>query len=413
MTAADVAWMLAAFAVVLIMFPGIALFYGGMVGPRNALNMLMMCMSTLAVVSVLYVLYGHGVVVGDSLGGWRVIGDPLQHLGWTGIYDDPGDGSIIDPYWFSFYVLFAAITVAIVASAAVGRMKFSAWLVFSGVWLTLVYLPLGHQVFAFDGEDTKGGWLRNVVQLHDYAGGTAVHMSAGFGALALALVLGKRRTVQMRPHNLPIVLVGVGMLWMGWIGFNGGTAGGANFLAQFAIMSTLLAGCTGMIGFCLVERVRDGHATTLGMCSGVIAGLVGITPSADAVDALGALFVGFASGAVVAWAVTWKSRLGIDESLDAFAVHGIGGIVGSLCVVLIGFEGAPAGIRGILLGGSWDIVWREVVGIVVVSGYAFVATYVIARVLDRVMGLRAPEEHELEGMDLTQHAESAYDLERT
>ena len=304
-------------------------------------------------------------------------------------------------------------TVAIVASAAVGRMKFSAWLVFSGVWLTLVYLPLGHQVFAFDGEDTKGGWLRNVVQLHDYAGGTAVHMSAGFGALALALVLGKRRTVQMRPHNLPIVLVGVGMLWMGWIGFNGGTAGGANFLAQFAIMSTLLAGCTGMIGFCLVERLRDGHATTLGMCSGVIAGLVGITPSADAVDALGALFVGFASGAVVAWAVTWKSRLGIDESLDAFAVHGIGGIVGSLCVVLIGFEGAPAGIRGILLGGSWDIVWREVVGIVVVSGYAFVATYVIARVLDRVMGLRAPEEHELEGMDLTQHAESAYDLERT
>ncbi|MEH3066595.1 MAG: hypothetical protein PGN15_00685 [Aeromicrobium erythreum] len=215
------------------------------------------------------------------------------------------------------------------------------------------------------------------------------------------------------PHNLPIVLVGVGMLWMGWIGFNGGTAGGANFLAQFAIMSTLLAGCTGMIGFCLVERVRDGHATTLGMCSGVIAGLVGITPSADAVDALGALFVGFASGAVVAWAVTWKSRLGIDESLDAFAVHGIGGIVGSLCVVLIGFEGAPAGIRGVLLGGSWDIVWREVVGIVVVSGYAFVATYVIARVLDRLMGLRAPEEHELEGMDLTQHAESAYDLERT
>lgn len=413
MSPADVAWMLAAFAVVLIMFPGIALFYGGMVGPKNTLNMLMMCMSTLAVVSVLYVLYGHGVVVGDSLGGWRLIGNPVEYLGWTGIYTDPGDGSIVDPYWFSFYVLFAAITVAIVASAAVGRMKFSAWLVFSGVWLTLVYLPLAHQVFAFDGDDTKGGWLRNVIELHDYAGGTAVHMSAGFGALALALVLGKRKNVQMRPHNLPIVLVGVGMLWMGWIGFNGGTAGGANFLAQIAVMSTLLAGCTGMIGFCLVERFRDGHATTLGMCSGIIAGLVGITPAADAVNALGALFIGFASGAVVAWAVTWKSKLGIDESLDAFAVHGVGGIVGSLCVVLIGFGGSPAGIEGILLGGSWDIVWREIVALSVVAGYAFVVTYAIAFALDRIMGLRASEEAEYEGMDVSQHAESAYDLERS
>lgn len=413
MTPADVAWMLAAFAVVLIMFPGIALFYGGMVGPKNTLNMLMMCMSTLAVVSVLYVLYGHGAVVGDSLGGLGLLGNPLEHFGWIGIYDDPGDGSIVDPYWFAFYVLFAAITVAIVASAAVGRMKFSAWIVFSGLWLTIVYLPIGHWVFAYDGDGTTGGWLRNVVKLHDYAGGTAVHMSAGLGALALAMVLGKRRNTQMRPHNLPIVLVGVGMLWMGWIGFNGGTAGGANFLAQYAVMSTLLAGCTGMIGFCLVERIRDGHATTLGMCSGIIAGLVGITPSADAVDALGALFVGFASGAVVAWAVTWKSKLGIDESLDAFAVHGVGGIVGSVCVVLIGFGGSPAGIEGVLFGGSWDIAWRELVAIVAVCGYAFVATYVIAKVLDKVMGLRVDEEAEYEGMDVSQHAESAYDMERS
>lgn len=413
MPAADVAWMLAAFAVVLIMFPGISLFYGGMVGQKNALNMFMMTMSTLATVTIVYVLYGHGMVVGDSVGGLGLVGNPMDYLGMRGIYEDPGEAGLTDVYWVAFYILFAAITVAIVASAAVGRMKFSAWLVFSVVWVTLVYMPLGHWIFAYDGEGTVGGWLRNDLKMHDYAGGTAVHMASGLGALALALVLGPRKSSQMRPHNLPIVLIGVGMLWMGWMGFNGGTAGGANFLAQYSILTTLLAGCTGMVGFCLVERLRDGKATSLGMCSGIVAGLVGITPSADAVDALGALFVGFAAGGVVAWACTWKKRLGIDETLDAFAVHGVGGIVGSICVVLIGFSGSPAGIKGILLGGSWDVVWREVIGILAVCAYAFVVTFVIAKVLDKTMGLRVEEQAEFEGLDLSEHAETAYDLERS
>ncbi|MDN7122777.1 ammonium transporter [Nocardioides sp. ChNu-153] len=413
MPAADVAWMLAALALVIIMFPGIALFYGGMVGSKNALNMIMMTMSTLATVTVLYVLFGHGLVVGDSVGGWGLIGNPDGYLGFLGIYEDPGEAQLVDPYWFAFYILFAAITVAIVASGAVGRMKFGGWLVFSAVWATLVYFPLGHWVFAFDGEGTQGGWMRNDLGLHDYAGGTAVHMSAGLGALALAMVLGPRKNMGSRPHNLPLVLLGAGLLWMGWFGFNGGTAGGANFLAQYAVMTTLIAGATGMIGFCLVEKIRDGAPTTLGMASGIIAGLVGITPSADAVDALGAIVVGVASGAFVAWACTWKAKLGVDESLDAFAVHGMGGIVGSLCVVLIGYSGSPAGIKGVLFGGSWDIAWREVVAIGATCGYAFVMTWIIAKVLDKTMGLRVDEEKEFAGLDLAEHSESAYDIERS
>lgn len=415
MPAADVAWMLAAMALVIIMFPGIALFYGGMVGSKNALNMIMMTMSTLATVSVVYVLYGHGLVIGDSLGGWRIIGNPVDYLGFRGIYDDPGEAQLVDPYWFAFFILFAAITVAIVASGAVGRMKFGAWLVFSVVWVTLVYMPLGHWVFAFDAEDgsTKGGFLRNVIELHDYAGGTAVHMASGMAALALAMVLGKRRNMGTRPHNLPLVLLGAGLLWMGWFGFNGGTAGGANFLAQYVFLTTLLAPCAGMLGFCLVEKIRDGAPTTLGLASGAIAGLVGITPSADAVDALGALVVGFASGAVVAWACTWKTKLGIDESLDAFAVHGVGGIVGSICVILIGYAGSPAGIEGVLFGGSWDIAWREAAAITITCGYAFVMTWIIATIMDKTMGIRVDEEKEFAGLDLSEHAENAYDIERS
>lgn len=413
MPAADVAWMLAALALVIIMFPGIALFYGGMVGSKNALSMIMMTMSTLGTTTVLYVLFGHGLVVGDSVGGLGLIGNPDGYLGFLGIYEDPGEAQLVDPYWFAFYILFAAITVAIVASGAVGRMKFGGWLVFSALWVTAVYFPLGHWVFAYDGEGTQGGWLRNDLGLHDYAGGTAVHMSAGLGALALAMVLGPRKNMGNRPHNLPLVLLGAGLLWMGWFGFNGGTAGGANFLAQYAVLTTLIAGSTGMIGFCLVEKIRDGAPTTLGMASGIIAGLVGITPSADAVDSLGAIVVGIASGAFVAWACTWKTKLGVDETLDAFAVHGMGGIVGSLCVVLIGFSGSPAGIEGVLFGGSWDIAWREVVAIGAVCAYAFVVTWVIAKVLDKTMGLRVTEEDELAGLDLSQHSESAYDLERS
>ncbi|MEU6698806.1 ammonium transporter [Pseudonocardia sp. NPDC046786] len=414
MPAADLAWLLAAFALVLLMFPGLALFYGGMTSSKNALNMIMMVLSTLGIASVLYVLLGHSMVSGDSLGGLGLIGNPVEYLGFAGVHDDAGSGGPENVFWAAFFILFAAITIAIVASGAAGRMKFSAWLVFAPVWLTLVYFPLAHWVFAADDEEAgvTGGWMLNSLELHDYAGGTAVHMNAGVAALALALVLGKRRNQAERPHSLPLVVLGAGILWFGWMGFNGGTAGGANFLAQYVILTTLLAGAAGMAGFCLVERLRDGHATTLGLASGMISGLVAITPSADAVNSIGALLVGFAGGAVVAWACTWKKKLGIDETLDAFAVHGVGGIVGTVCVILFAASDAPAGLTGILFGGSWDIVWREIVAITVTCVYSFGMTYLIAWALDRTMGLRVDDETELEGLDVTVHAESAYDFER-
>lgn len=406
--------MMAAFGLVIIMFPGISFFYGGMVGAKNALNMIMMCMSTLAIVSVIYVIYGHGLVVGNSIGDLGIIGNPMDHLFFRGIYTDDGSGGPQDVFWFAFFILFASITVAIVASGVVGRMRFGAWLIFAPVWVTIVYMPLAHWVFAPSDPETGyvGGWMIDRVQFHDYAGGTAVHMASGLAALAMALVLGKRTDMQQRPHNLPLVVLGAGLLWMGWFGFNGGTAGAADFLAQYVFLTTFLAGAAGMLGFCLVERFRDGQATTLGMASGIVSGLVGITPAADAVDAVGALVVGFAAGAIVCWACTWKAKLGIDETLDAFAVHGVGGIVGAYVVVLIGFAGSPAGVEGILLGGDWDILWRETVAIAVTCGYAFVMTWIIAKVMDKTIGLRVDEDTELKGLDLTQHAQTSYDFEQ-
>jgi Amt family ammonium transporter len=414
MPAADLAWLLAAFALVSLMFPGLALFYGGMLGKKNVLNMMMMVMSSLAVTCVLYVLFGYSMVSGNSLGGLGIIGNPLEFFGLNSFMTDAGTGGAEGLYWAAFFILFAAITIAIVASGAAGRMKFGAWILFSALWLTLVYFPLAHQVFTFTDAETGyvGGWLRNVVELHDFAGGTAVHMNAGVAALALALVLGKRKTDMHRPHNLPMVVLGAGILWFGWYGFNGGSAAGANFLAQYVVLTSLLAGSAGIIGFCLIEKIRTGRATTLGMASGAIAGLVGITPSADAVSPIGALLVGLFTGAVVCLALKWKTKLGIDDTLDAFAVHGVGGVVGVVCVVLFAASDAPAGITGILFGGSWDIVWREFVAITVTCAYSFGVTYLIAKGLDRTIGLRVSEDDEHAGLDVTLHSETAYDSDR-
>lgn len=409
MPPADLAWMFAAFALVLLMFPGIALFYGGMLNGRNVLNMFMMVMGSMAVTTVVYVLFVHGIVTGNSVGGAGIIGNPLEFLGFESFTaDDGSDGA----YWGAFFILFAAISVAIVASGAAGRMKFGSWLVFSGLWIALVYGPLGHWVFTFTDEESGyvGGWMRNVLGLHDYAGGTAVHMNAGASALALALVLGRRRNTTNRPHNLPLVLLGAGLLFVGWIGFNGGTAAGANFLAGYVILTTLLAAMSGILGFLLVERYRDGQPTTLGMATGLIAGLVGITPAADAVTPIGALLVGFVSAAAVAWAITWKKKHKIDDSLDAFAVHGIGGIAGALFVVLFGAAAAPAGIAGIFFGGDVSLLWRETVAIVATLVYSFAVTYAIAWTMNKVSPIRVPDEVEHGGLDQGLHAESAYEF---
>lgn len=407
---ADLSWMLAAFVFVLLMFPGLAFYYGGMLGSRNVLNMMTMVLITLGITSVLYVLYGYGLVSGPSVKGWGLIGNPTDYIGLINHQTDDGSGGTQVLYYAAWFILFAAITVAIVASGAASRMKFSAWLVFVPIWLTLVYFPVAHWVFTADTDDAKGGFLLNRIGIHDFAGGTAVHMNSGVAALALALVLGARRKRMERPHNLPMVLLGGGILWFGWFGFNGSCAFGATFLTQFVILNTLLAGSAGMIGFASIEKIREGHVTSLGVITGVVAGLVGITPSANAVSSLGALGVGLLSSAVVAFLMSIKSRFKVDDSLDAFIVHGIGGIVGTLCIVLFAASSAPAGIQGILFGGDIDLLWRELAGIVITCVFSFVMTWLIATAIDKTMGLRVDAETETLGLDSTIHAETAYEI---
>ncbi|MGV9709526.1 ammonium transporter [Gordonia sp. NPDC003424] len=407
---ADLSWMLAAFAFLVLMIPGLALYYGGMLGSRNVLNMMSMVFATLGITCVIYVLYGYGLVSGSSVHGWGIIGNPMDYLGLNDHLADDESGGVQVLYLAAWFILFAAITVAIVASGAAGRMKFSAWLLFVPVWLTLVYFPVAHWVFSADTDTGSGGFLLNKLKIHDFAGGTAVHMNSGVAALALAMVLGARRKRMERPHNVPIVLLGGGILWFGWFGFNGSCAGGANFVTQYVVLNTLLAGGAGMLGFWMIERWREGHVTALGSITGAIAGLVGITPSANTVTPLGALAVGILAAGVVAFFLSFKSRFRVDDTLDAFVVHGIGGIVGTLCIALFAAGSAPAGVTGILFGGGFDILWRELAGIVITCTFSFVMTYLIAKALDRTIGLRVDEETEVAGLDSTIHAESAYEI---
>lgn len=408
MEPADIAWILTAIALVLLMFPGLAMLYGGMLNGRNVLNMVLMVMSSLAVTAVVYVIIGHGLVLGDSVGGAGIIGNPFEYSFFTSFMEDDGSGG---PLWGAFYILFAGISVALVASGAAGRMKFGSWLVFVALWVVLVYGPLGHWVFAFSNEETGviGGWMRNQLKLHDFAGGTAIHLNAGAAGLALAMVLGRRNAPAGRPHNLPLMLVGVALIATGWIGFNGGTAGGANFLAQYVVLTSILSLAGGILGFIAIERIRDGHATMLGAGTGAIAGLVGITPVADAVGPVGALFVGFLASAAAAWAITWKRRHKIDDALDVFAIHGIAGITGSLFAVFLANAAAPAGFSGILRGGEMDLLWREGLALVVTMVYSFAMTYAIAWTMNKIVPIRVSVEEEELGLDRALHVETAYE----
>ncbi|HIW92250.1 MAG TPA: ammonium transporter [Candidatus Corynebacterium avicola] len=408
MPAADVAWILAATALVLLMFPGLAMLYGGMLNGRSVLNMMMMVMSSLAVTTVVYVLVGHGLVLGDSVAGLRLIGDPFEFAFFNDLMSDDGAGTTLNA---AFFTLFAAISLALVSSGAAGRMKFDAWMIFSAIWVLLVYAPMAHWVFAADDEETgtTGGWMINVLGLHDYAGGTAVHMNAGAAGLALAVFLGRRAKKDDKPHNLPLMLIGAGMIAMGWIGFNGGTAGAADFLAQYVVLTSLLSLAGGMLGFIIMQRIFNGHYTLLGLGTGMIAGLVGITPVADAVHPIGAIFVGMLASAAAFGAIKLARRYGIDDSADVFAVHGVGGMAGAMFVVFFGSAAAPAERAGVFFGGSPDLIWREIVAIVVTVGFSFCMTYAIAWVMDKVHPIRISEEAEGAGIDMALHSEAAYE----
>ena len=313
----------------------------------------------------------------------------------------------------AFQSVFAIITVALISGAIADRAKFGTWMVFAGIWATLVYFPVAHWVFDFDAGEHIGGWIANDLLAIDFAGGTAVHINAGAAGLALALVLGKRRGFgkePMRPHNLPLVMLGAGLLWFGWFGFNAGSAVAADNTAAVAWVNTLAATGAACLGWLATERLRDGHATSLGAASGIVAGLVAITPACSALSPVGSVVLGLVAGALCALAVGLKYRFGYDDSLDVVGVHLVGGLVGTIGVGFLATAAAPAGVDGLLYGGGADQLWRQAVGAVAVLAFSFVVTLLIGVVLQKTVGFRIDDEDEVTGIDLVVHAETGYDL---
>ncbi|CAN2191751.1 AmtB Ammonia permease [Candidatus Nanopelagicaceae bacterium] len=409
LNAGDTAWMMMSAGLVTLMIPGLALFYGGMVRVKSVLNMMMMSFGALAVVFTLWIIFGFSMVFGDSVGGNGYIGDVTEFLFLKGL-DNSGAliGTIPAAVFIAFQGIFAAITVALISGSIADRAKFGAWMVFAGVWATLVYFPVAHWVFAFDDFVAEtGGWIANDLGAIDFAGGTAVHINAGAAGLAVAIILGKRvgfGRSPMRPHNLPLVMLGAALLWFGWFGFNAGSAVASNGTAGLALLNTIGATAAAVLAWLVVEKVRDGHATSLGAASGVVAGLVAITPACAAVTASGALIIGVVAGALCAMSVGLKFRFGFDDSLDVVAVHLVGGIVGT---VMIGFVGVEVGIFN---GGGTEQLVKQITGVVAVLAYSFIMTLIIAKVIDLLMGFRISRDDEISGIDLAVHAERGYEL---
>ncbi|KMO74830.1 ammonium transporter [Mycolicibacterium obuense] len=399
---AATAWLLASTALVLLMTPGLAIFYGGMVRTTGVLNMIMMSFIAIPLVTVAWLLAGYSLAFSDSRAGGAI--GSLAHVGLSGITPDSVHGQVPELLFVTFQLTFAIITAALVSGAIADRAKFMAWVVFVPLWVIVVYSVVAHWVWAPDGWMMRWGVL-------DYAGGLVVEIVSGASALALALVLGPRigfKKEAMRPHNLPFVLLGVGLLWFGWFGFNAGSALAANGTAAAIFLNTLVAGCLGMLGWLTVEQVRDGKPTTFGAASGVVAGLVAITPSCGTVTTFGAALVGVAAGVVCAFAVGLKFRFGYDDSLDVVGVHFVGGVVGVLLIGLLASSTMTGGASGLFYGGGFGQLGKQAVAVVVVAGYAFAASFLLAKIVDRVIGFRISAEDEVSGVDFSQHAETAY-----
>jgi Amt family ammonium transporter len=373
-----------------------------------------MSFGALALISVLWVLYGYSIAFGDDVGA-GLLGDPSQYFGLKGLMEDvtSEEGGLPAMAFVGFQAVFAIITVALISGAIADRAKFGSWMVFAGVWATIVYFPVAHWVFDFSLEEHVGGWIANDLAAIDFAGGTAVHINAGAAGLALALVLGKRRGFgreAMRPHNLPLVMIGAGLLWFGWFGFNAGSALAANNTAAVVWVNTLVATAAATLGWLLVEKLRDGHSTSLGAASGVVAGLVAITPACAAVSPIGAILIGVVAGALCALAVGLKYRLGYDDSLDVVGVHLVGGLWGTIAIGFFADPDAPAGVESLFFGGSVDQLWRQVVGALAVLVFSFVLTLVIGIAIQKTIGFRISEDDEATGIDNVVHAESGYDF---
>jgi Amt family ammonium transporter len=418
----DTAWILASTALVLLMTPGLAFFYGGMVRTKSVLNMMMMSIITVAIVSVLWVIYGFELAFGhDADSPW------FGNISFSGLGSQVNDfanngGTYPIPVlvFAAFQLMFAIITPALISGAVADRAKFSAWAVFVAIWSTIVYFPVAHWVFAFGnnvGDTITGAGYLAGKGVQDFAGGTAVHINAGAAALALAIILGKRhgwRRDPMRPHSLPLVMLGAGLLWFGWFGFNAGSSLAANGIAGLALINTQVATGGAILGWLLVERIRNGHPTSLGAASGAVAGLVAITPACAFVDPWAAVVIGFVAGILCSLAVGLKYIFNIDDSLDVVGVHLVGGIWGSLS---LGFFGTAAvnsiGLDGLLYGGGTELLMKQLLGVGLVFAYSFIATLIIGFAIEKTMGFRIKRENELEGIDLVEHAESAYEFAGT
>lgn len=415
----DTAWVLASTALVLLMTPGLALFYGGMVRAKSVLNMMLMSMITIGIVSVLWVIYGFKLAFGYK--------DNSQ---WYGEFSFSGLGSAVNELtnnggvypipllaFAAFQLMFAIITPALISGAIADRTKFTAWAVFVTFWTTLVYFPVAHWVFAFGnkvGDTVTGAGFLAARGVEDFAGGTAVHINAGAAGLALAIVLGRRigwRKESMRPHSMPLVLVGAGLLWFGWFGFNAGSALGANGVAALALLNTQVAAAAAALGWLLVEKVRDGHPTSLGVASGVVAGLVAITPACAFVAPWAAVLIGLFAGIFCALAVGLKYLFNFDDSLDVVGVHLIGGLWGCLS---IGFFGSSSinslGLDGLFYGGGATLLGKQAFGAFFVLAYSFIVTLIIGFIIDKTIGFRVKAEAEIAGIDYDQHAETGYEL---
>lgn len=414
----NTAWILTSASLVMLMTPGLALFYGGMVRAKSVLNMMMMSFGALALISVLWVLYGYSMAFGEDIGA-GLLGDPLQYVGLRGLMSDDPEAALPAMAFVGFQAVFAIITVALISGAIADRAKFGTWMIFSGIWASLVYFPVAHWVFDFTLTDDAdvvthtGGWIANNLAAIDFAGGTAVHINAGVAGLALAIVLGKRagwRRDPMRPHNLTLVMIGAGLLWFGWFGFNAGSAVAANNTASVVWVNTLVATGAAAMAWLLTEKFRDGHPTSLGAASGVVAGLVAITPACSSVSPIGAILIGLVAGVLCALAVGLKYKLGYDDSLDVVGVHLVGGLWGTLAIGFLATAEAPAGVDGLFYGGGVDQLWRQAVGAFAVLLFSFVLTLAIGFLLEKTIGFRLDEEDEMAGIDNAEHAETGYDL---
>ncbi|WP_165064023.1 ammonium transporter [Marisediminicola senii] len=414
----NTAFLLIASALVLLMTPGLAFFYGGLVKAKSVISMMMMSFGALGLIGVLWVLYGYAIAfsnegVGNFVGIDGIIGIDTAELGLAGVYseamDVQGDFPLIA--FAAFQATFAIITVALISGAIADRAKFGSWMVFAGIWATVVYFPVASWVFNFtlgdDGAVVDGGWIAYTVGAIDFAGGTAVHINAGAAALALALVLGKRVGFAKGahvPHNPPFVLLGAGLLWFGWFGFNAGSELAADGVAAIAFLNTIAAPAAAILGWLVVERIKDGKPTSVGAASGAVAGLVAITPACASLTPGWAILLGIIAGVVCALAIDLKFKLGFDDSLDVVGIHLVGGLIGTL---YIGFFGTGVGL---FVGADASQLGRQAIAAFAVMLYSFVLSYAIGWIIQKTMGFRVNNEDEIAGIDTVVHGEEGYVL---